>query len=126
MILLFPVYARAARSASRVASVPELVKLDGLSARHEVHDVTCPLHLQTCIAAGVGATADLGLNRFHHRRMGVTEQHRPVPHPIVDIAVAIHVPLVGAEATVDIERKRLKGPRHMGYAAGQQVFGRLV
>ena len=94
-------------------------ELHRLGARHHVHDELRPLDLAPRAAAGVRAPGRLLPDRLDHRRVGVPQQHGAVAGPEVDVAVAVHVPLVRPDAAVDVDRKRLKRPRHVRDAAGQ-------
>ena len=56
----------------------------------------------------MGATAHLLTHGVDDGWMGVSQEHGAVPHPVVDIAVAINIPLMGPNTAVDVEREGIK------------------
>src|SRR5262249_14977718 len=51
-------------------------------------------------------------------RVAVTEEERAVPHPVVDVLVAVDVPLAAAAGALDVDGKRQMMADIVGHAAG--------
>src|SRR5712692_5798736 len=62
--------------------------------------------------------ADLLPDRVDHLRVTVTEEQRAVPHPVVDVLVAVDVPLAAAAGALDVDGKRQVMADVVGHAAG--------
>ena len=50
--------------------------------------------------------------------MGVPQEQGAVPHPVVDVLAAVHVPLAGPGGPLDVERERRQVPAVVRDAAG--------
>ena len=103
-ILGLPVKARARRSARCEASVPDAVKrtrsAQGIRRLHQLG----PAHFHLVRGAPVRALRHLGLHRLDHGRMRVAEQQRAVPAEVVDVLVAVDVPLARSRRARRIDR----------------------
>ena len=87
---------RASRSADIVASVPDdtsrTISIDG-SSRHSVSAISISISVGAPNDRPCGAACDDGA---HDRRMRVAEDRRPPRADVVDVALAVGVPHVGA------------------------------
>ena len=88
-----PVKARASRTAIIVASVPEEVNRTRSADRDQLHDRFRPGDLGFVAGAVMGAALDLPLHRFDHLRVAMAQQQCPVAAEVVDVAIAVDVPL---------------------------------
>ena len=52
----------------------------------------------------MGAARHLALHRFHYSGVVMPQQERAMSHPVVNILIAIHVPLVRAVSTIYVDR----------------------
>ena len=93
-----------AREPGRLAS--RVDEAHPLRARHEALDGLRPLHLERMVIAEVHAGGGGLPHRLEDRGMGVAEEDRAVADEVVDVAVAVRVPLVGAFGPFDVERER--------------------
>src|SRR3954451_16359636 len=66
----------------------------------------CPAYLQLMRGAPVRALRDLMLHGCDHGRMHVAEQERTMPAEVIDIFVAIDIPLEGPGGACRIDRVR--------------------
>jgi hypothetical protein len=101
-------------------------KAHALGARHEPVDPLAPLDLLRMAGAIVRAMQRLLAHGLHDRARIVPEEERAVAHPVVDVAVAVHVPLVGALRPIHIERERLHAAVVVGHRVGKEPPGALV
>ena len=116
-----PVQARAIRIAIIDASVPELWKrmrsTDGISAcTARAQAISCSVLAPSC-----GAVRELRGGRGHHLRVPVAEQQGAVPHHVVDVLVAVDVPLAGAVATGHEDREGQQAAHLVGGSPGKHV-----
>src|SRR5262244_488209 len=72
------------------------------------------------------AAGRLLLDGAHDGRMTVTEEERPVPHPVVDVFVAVHVPLERALRAFHVDREWPKMPAVVRDAARNDTARTLV
>ena len=112
-----PVKARASRSARCEASVPEAGEAHALGAGDQAVDQLGPSHLQLVRGAPVRAELHLALDRLHHRRMAVAQQQRAVAAEVVDVLVAVDVPLART-------RRRARHRSDRAAACGCRASGR--
>src|SRR6185369_2175938 len=61
------------------------------------------------------------LHCANDRRMAVTEKERAVPHPVVDILVAVDVPLARAGRALDVGRERSQVANVVSDTAGNRL-----
>ena len=123
---LRPVKPRATRSASSVASVPLEVKRTrsalGTSATMRSAQSDCEL----AGGAEVLAQRRLPAHGLDDGRMRVAGDHRAVPRDVVEEAVAVEVPLVGALGARDAGRERILPARVVREAAREERQRALV
>src|SRR5262245_40983247 len=91
-------------------------KAHALGATDQAFDLLCPAHLQFVAGAPVRAERELALDRGHHSRMAVTEQQCAVAAEIIDVLVAIDVPLAAAGGPRGIDRVGQEGAAVVGEA----------
>src|SRR5262249_25979681 len=63
------------------------------------------------------AARDVLLHRAHDRRVTVPQEEGAVPHPVIDVLVAVDVPLACAGRALDVGRKRRQMADVVGDAA---------
>src|SRR5438067_8797069 len=97
-----------------------------LSARHQPADPLAPLHFLLVTGAVVSAAKRLLAYGVRHLPRLVPEEQGSVAHPVVDVAVAVDVPLVGAISPRDVERERLHPPIIVSHRVGEEAPGALV
>src|SRR5439155_13629121 len=97
-----------------------------LGARHEPADPLAPLDFLLVAGAVVGAAQGLRAHRVRDLPGTVSEEQRAVTHPVVDVAVTVDVPLVGALRAGDVERKRLHPAVVVRHRVGEEAPGALV
>src|SRR6266581_3408192 len=73
---------------------PRCHETNRLRRRDEFTNELRPDDGELGFASGVQAAFSLSPERLDHRRVGVAQQHRPVPQPVVDVAMAVYVPLM--------------------------------
>ena len=96
-----------------------------LPARNEAVDQLGPADLQLVAAAHVGDARHLLLHGLDHRGMAVADEERPVAHPVVDILVAVDVPLVAAQRPRHVRAEREQVADVVGDAARNGLAGAL-
>jgi hypothetical protein len=96
-----------------------------LSAGDELVDQLRPPDLQLVAGAEVSAPGHLGLHCRHHRGVTVTEEERAVPHPVVHVLVAVHVPLPRSAGPIDVHREGHEVPDVVGDASRDGAPGAL-
>src|SRR5262249_22800047 len=101
-------------------------ELDRLRTRHQVHDQARPVDFESGTPARVRTTCRLLTYGLDHSRVGMAQEHGTVPHPVIDIAIAIHIPLVRTHTAVYVERERIEDPCHMCYTARQERLRLLM
>ena len=101
-------------------------EFDRLRARHQVHDQTGPVDFESRTPAGVRTACHLLTYGLDDSRVRMPQQHGTVPHPVIDVAIAIHIPLVRAHTAVHVEWKGIEGPCHMRHATRQERLRLLV
>src|SRR6185369_8433217 len=69
---------------------------------------------------------DLLPHRFHHRRMAVTQNQRAVAAEVIDVLVAVDVPLASALGAGNIDRMRPQIADVVRDAAGENVASQRV
>src|SRR5262249_46539285 len=89
--------------------------------RDELRDQLSPADLELVASAQMRAARRLLLNGAHDGRMTVTEEERAVPHPIVDVFVAVHVPLERALRAIHVDREWPEMPAVVRDAAGNDT-----
>src|SRR5262249_55762318 len=92
-----------------------------LGARDQPRDQLGPAHLELVAGAEVSAASDLLLHRAHDCRMAVAQEERAVAHPVVDVLVAVDVPLAGAGRALDVGRERSQMADVVGDTAGNRM-----
>src|SRR5436309_3060890 len=80
---------------------------NALGARHEAADPLAPLDFLFVTGAVMRAAQRLLAHGVGHLSRVVAEEQGAVAHPVVDVAIAVDVPLVGALGPGDVERTRL-------------------
>ena len=98
---------------------------DQLGGRDQPSDPLGPLDLELVTGAEVRAARDLPLDRVDEGGVGVPEEQRAVPHPVVDVLAAVDVPLAGTRRPLDVERERREIPTVVRDAAGDHASGAL-
>ena len=121
-----PVKARARRRARWDASVPEPVKRTPLGAGDQPVDQLGPAHLQLVRRAPMRAEPHLPLDRLHDRGMAMTEQQRAVATEVVDILVAVDVPLARPGSAGRVDRVRQQGAAVVRQPRGDHLAGPCV
>ena len=124
MTFFLPVKARAARMAAITLSVPEPsmrnISIDG----HEAVDQLGQLQLVFVEQAGHRAA---GLQQLEdllaHGRVVAAQHGRAAGLQEVDVAVAVHVPQVGAVGFLDRQREGIVEGQVVLHAAGDDLFG---
>jgi hypothetical protein len=53
----------------------------------------------------------------------MAQQQSAVPHPVVDVAMAVHIPLVSTFGTLDINGEGLHASIIVGYPVGKNLLG---
>ena len=106
----------------------------GLGARHgEAHhlgrgDQLCTSSAQRTSSSWLAPrwvpARHLLLDGLDHGGMAVAEEQGAVPHPVVDVLVAVHVPLVGALGALHVDRERGQVPAVVGDAARDHAAAR--
>ena len=81
-----------------------------------------PLHLLDVIGAEVGTVVERPVHRRQHRRVVVPQDQRPMPAEIVDIFVAVGIPLARPLGAGDIDPIGLQIPRVVGNPARQHAL----
>jgi hypothetical protein len=109
-----------------VASVPVPGEAYPLGARYEPAHPLAPLDFLLVTRAVVGAAQRLLAHGLRDLSRIVPEEQSAMPHPVVDIAVAVDVPLVGAIGAGDIERERLHAAVVVRHRVGEDAPGALV
>ena len=94
-----------------------------LDGRHQVHDRPGPAHLLVGARPQVRAAADLLGDRVRDGRVRVPQDQRAVPRNVVDVFVAVHVPLARPLPVGDVQRERLGVAIVVGHAAGEDAHG---
>src|SRR5262245_23514841 len=89
-----------------------------LGAGDETVDELGPADLVLVRGAEVRAEPDLDTDGLDHGRMAVAEEEGAVAHPVIDVLVAVDVPLVAPSRALDVDRKRQLMPDVVGDAAG--------
>ncbi len=97
-----------------------------LGARHEPAHPLAPLDFLLVTRAVVGAAQRLLAHGLRHLSRIVPQEQRAMAHPVVDIAVAVDVPLVGAVGAGDIERERLHAAVVVSHRVGEEAPGALI
>ena len=100
--------ARASRSASIVPSDAGVDEAHALGGRDQRLDQLGPVDHLGMIVAEVEAVGDGALDGLDHRRMGMAEQQRAVAHAVVDVLVAVDVPLARAARVGDVRRRECR------------------
>ena len=118
-----PVKARASRSARCEASVPEPVKRTLSAHGHQAVDQLGPPHLELVGGAPVRAARHLPLDGLDHGGVAVAQQQRAVAAEVVDVLVAVDVPLAGARRAGGIDRIGQQRAAVVGEAGGQHLAG---
>ena len=88
-------------------------------ARHELLHQRAPAHLQVVAGGGVGAELELALGGPGHLRVAVPEDQGAVSAVVVDVLVAVHVPLARPGRPFDVDRIRTHPSRVVHDAAGE-------
>src|SRR5258708_35276456 len=82
-------------------------------------------HVELMAGGELGGAIELRMPRFHEEGVVVAEQKGAVAAEIVDVAVAVDVPLRRAEGAGDVERIGIEMPAVMRVAA-RQLRARLA
>src|SRR5207237_3241487 len=98
---------------------------DTLGGWNEAFDPLGPLDFALVTGARVGGLTHLPADGFHDFRVAVAEHQGAVAGPVVDEAMSVYVPFVGALGAVDVNRERLHVPDVVGYDVGKQGLGLL-
>src|SRR4029453_699586 len=77
-----------------------------LAGGDQLVDQLGPPHLERVAGAQVGAARHLLLHGAHGRGVAVAREERAVAHPVVDVLVAVDVPLAAAGRAIDVDRMR--------------------
>ena len=96
-----------------------------LRAGHELLDERSPAHLEVVAGGGMGAERHLALRGPGHLGVAVPEDQGAVPAVVVHVLVAVHVPLVGPEGPLDVDRIGQQPPRIVDDAAREDGARRL-
>ncbi len=94
-----------------------------LGARHHLQHLLAPLDLRVVRGAEVRAAVERRADRVHHLRAVVAEQQRAVAADVVDVLVAVDVPLARPARAVDVDRPRGEGAGVVRDAGGEDVAG---
>ena len=98
-------YARATRSAARVASVPEEVSRTSSTAGIRWQMSSASSTSPGCGAPNVVPAPRRGGHRLDDVRMGMAEDERPPAPHVIDVAVAVDVGQPGAPALAEEDRR---------------------
>ncbi len=98
-------------------------KADSLDSWNKLEHLLGPPNLQIVTGAVVGPATKLLGNSHLDGRVIMSQDERPVSHPVVDQLVAIDVPLSGTAGPIDIDRERVEVPDVVGQAAGNSRLG---
>ena len=85
-----------------------------------------PSHLQLVRGAPMRAELHLALDRLHHGRMAMAEQQRAVAAEVVDVFVAVDVPLAGARCSGGVDRIGHERTAVVRQAGGDHLAGARV
>src|SRR6266446_3451198 len=77
-----------------------------LARRDELLDELSPPDLELVRGAEVRPARHLPLDRLDDGRIAVPEEQGAMAHPVVDVLVAVHVPLAHAGRAVDVDGER--------------------
>src|SRR5438445_566903 len=96
--------------------------------RHEPLHELGPAHLELVRGAPVRAERRLALHRLDERRMRMAEEQRAVAAEVVDVLVAVDVPLARAGSARDVDRiggsrTRIVREARRQHAAGLRIEG---
>ena len=101
-------------------------KAHALGTGDQPVDELRPPHLQLVRGAPVRAELHLALDRLHHGGMAVTQQQRAMAAEVVDVLVAVDVPLAGAGGPRGIDRIRQQRAAVVRQAGGDHLPRPLV
>ena len=96
-----------------------------LSARDQPIDELRPPHLQLVRGAPVGAERRLLANGFEHGRVAMAQEEGAVPAEVIDVLVAVDVPLARSGSARGIDRIGQQGAAVVG-EAGRNHFARAL
>ena len=96
-----------------------------LGRRDQLAHQLGPAHFQLVARAVMRAEIHLALHRLDHGGMGMAQQHGAVAAEIVDIFVAVDVPLARALGAGDVDGIGVEIARIVRNAAGQHLAGAL-
>ena len=94
---------------------------DFLCRGHQFSDQRRPLQHLRVVVAKMQTVADHTVHSVQHVGVRVTEQERAVAHAVVDVLVAVDVPLSRAARMVDIDRRDRAVAQIVPNAAGHQL-----
>ena len=97
-----------------------------LAARHQRLDLLGPLDLERVVVAEVGAERRRLDDGLDDRGVGVAEEEGAVPEVVVDVPVAVDVPLVGALGPRDVGGERQRVPHVVAEGAPDRLLGPRV
>ena len=102
------------------------VEPDTLDGRHKVHDRPGPAQLLVGAGAQVSAAPDLLGNGVGDGGMRMSQDQRAVAGNVVDVLVAVHVPLARPLPVGDVQREGLRVAVVVGNAAREDSDGVAV
>src|SRR5262249_18274719 len=95
-------------------------------AGNHLLDLLAPLDFQLVGRAKMRSLGQLRLHGLGHFRMAMPQDERAVPADVIDVLVAVDVPLSRAGRAINVDRVRLEITRVVRYAAGEQLDGPAI
>ncbi len=97
-----------------------------VSCGHQLTDQLGPSNLKLMTTPKMGSPCHLLLDRLHQFRVGMTQKQCTMAHPVVNILIAVHIPLFRAVGPVDVWGKGSQMTPIMGKSTGKDLTSPFV